>query len=79
MKQIRHSNEDLQEMIDGLKVGDIPVYDTVSNYEITKVPGGYLYKNEYCGLCFVPDVKKETVGTIKSSVAKSEPKDMIKK
>lgn len=58
MKVIRNSSEDLSEMIRELKIGDMPIYDTVSQYEITKVPGGYIYKNEYCGLVFVPEAEK---------------------
>ena len=75
MKQIRNRGEDLNEMLNELKIGDVPIYDTVSNYEITKVPGGFIYKNEYAGMCFVPDVQKKTadktpVGEITNSVAK---------
>lgn len=74
MKQIRNRNEDLNEMLNELKIGDVPIYDTVSNYEITKVPGGFIYKNEYAGLCFVPDAEKKTitpkVDNIPNSVAK---------
>ena len=74
MKQIRNRNEDLNEMLNELKIGDVPIYDTVSNYEITKVPGGFIYKNEYAGLCFVPDTKAEAkkvpVANIPNSVAK---------
>lgn len=75
MKTIRKSGENLEEMLKELKIGDIPIYDMVSNYEITKVPGGFIYKNEYAGMCFVPDVQKKTadktpVGEITNSVAK---------
>ena len=74
MKQIRNRNEDLNEMLNELKIGDVPIYDTVSNYEITKVPGGFIYKNEYAGLCFVPDAKEtvinKPVANIPNSVAK---------
>ena len=77
MKTIRNKNEDLGEMLKELKIGDIPIYDTVSNYEITKVPGGFIYKNEYAGMCFVPDAPqpaKKTeppaINNIPGSVAK---------
>ena len=74
MKQIRNRGEDLNEMLNELKIGDVPIYDTVSNYEITKVPGGFIYKNEYAGLCFVPDIKETVinipVANIPNSVAK---------
>jgi hypothetical protein len=68
MKTIRNKNEDLSEMLGELKIGDQPIFDAVSNYEITRVPGGFIYKNEYAGLCFVPEVKK--VEPIKNSVVK---------
>lgn len=76
MKTIRNRGEDLNEMLRELKVGDVPIYDSVSNYEITKVPGGFIYKNEYAGLCFVPDaqptkeIEPATVNNIPGSVAK---------
>ena len=84
MKTIRNKNEDLNEMLNELKIGDVPIYDTVSNYEIIKVPGGFIYKNEYAGLCFVPDVPKKTttvnVDGIQNSVAKvGRPKKVIEK
>lgn len=55
MKQIRKQNEDLGSMIAALKIGDAPIIDSVSGYEIVKVPGGYIYKNEYIGMVFVPE------------------------
>lgn len=70
MKTIRNKNEDLSEMLGELKIGDQPIFDAVSNYEITRVPGGFIYKNEYAGMVFVPDTKKEKVEPIKNSVAK---------
>ncbi len=71
MKQIRNRNEDLNEMLNELKIGDVPIYDTVSNYEITKVPGGFIYKNEYAGLCFVPDAKTEKKTVMENTVTKT--------
>lgn len=55
MKQIRKANEDLESKIAELKIGDAPIFDSVTGYEIVKVPGGYIYKNEYAGLVFVPE------------------------
>lgn len=78
MKQLRNKGEDLAEMLRGLKIGDEPIFDTVTNFEITRVPGGYIYKNEYVGLCFVPEASAG-VGTIKHSVAKTEPKKAVTK
>ena len=54
-------------MLGELKIGDEPIFDSVTNYEISKVPGGYIYKNEYCGMVYVPEV------------AKTEPKRMVTK
>ena len=72
MKKIRNKGEDLGEMLKELKVGDDPIFDAVSCYDITKVPGGFIYKSDYAGMVFVPDEKKkETVGNIPSSVAKA--------
>lgn len=79
MKTIRNKTDDLQDILNGMKVGDAPVYDTVTNFEITRVPGGFIYKNEYVGMCFVPEVGKQTAGTIKNSVAKTEPKKTVVK
>lgn len=79
MKTIRNKTDDLQDILNGMKIGDAPVYDTVTNFEITRVPGGFIYKNEYVGMCFVPDVQKATVGAIKNSVAKAEPKKTVVK
>lgn len=55
MKQIRKTNEDLEAKIAELKIGDAPILDSVTGYEIVKVPGGYIYKNEYIGMVFVPE------------------------
>lgn len=79
MKTIRNKTDDLEDILNGMKVGDAPVYDTVTNFEITRVPGGFIYKNEYVGMCFVPDVQKAAVGAIKNSVAKTEPKKTVTK
>lgn len=78
MKRIRNKGEDLAEMFSEMKIGDEPIFDTVNSYEITRVPGGFIYKNEYAGLCFVPEVNTG-VGAIKHSVAKTEPKKMVTK
>ena len=74
-KKIRMANEDLQDLLKGLKVGDGPVYDSLTNYEITRVPNGFVYRHEYEGIVFVPDV----VEGIKGSQAKTEPKKMVTK
>ena len=77
MKTIRKKNEDLNELLKELKIGDYSIYDECTNYEITRVPGGYIYRNEYSGLCFVPEV--QAVPGIKNSVTKAEPKKAVTK
>ena len=77
MKKIRKEGENLEEMLKELKIGDFPILDTATGYEITKVPNGYIYKNEYIGMVFVPEV--EAVGSIKNSIAKTEPKKAVTK
>lgn len=54
MNLIRKKGQDLQELIDELKVGDNSIYDEVTCWDITRVPGGLIYKNEYAGAVFVP-------------------------
>ena len=71
MKTIRTKDQDLQEMLDELKVGDVPIFDSVSNYEICRVPGGFIYKNEYVGMVFIPAVKAEK--KIEKVIEKAEP------
>ena len=77
-KKIRNANEDLEELITNLKIGDGSIFDSTTNYEITKVPNGFIYRHEYEGIVFVPD-NKEKVGAIKNSIAKTEPKGKIEK
>ena len=78
MKKIRKEGENLEEMLKELKIGDFPILDSATGYEITKVPNGYIYKNEYIGMVFVPE-NVEAVGTIKNSIAKTEPKKTVTK
>ena len=81
MKKIRKEGENLEEMLKELKIGDCPILDSATGYEIVKVPNGYIYKNEYIGMVFVPEKRAEVeaVGTIKNSVAKTEPKKTVTK
>ena len=80
MKRIRNKGEDLAEMLAEMKIGDEPIFDTVSSYEITRCPGGFIYKNEYAGMVFVPDAPSVArVEPIKVSVAKTGPKKMVTK
>ena len=87
MKRIRKENEDLEEMLRELKIGDSPIFDSATTYEITKVPNGFIYKQEYIGMVFVPDFPmicekssaEPKVGEIKNSVAKASPKKAVTK
>ena len=88
-KKIRTAKEDLQELLNGLKVGDGPVYDSLTNYEITRVPNGFVYRHEYEGIVFVPDtdnleqmlqdLKIKEKPIVKNAVVKTEPKGKIEK
>lgn len=77
--------KELEQKLREMKIGDNPVFDSGSMYEITKVPNGFIYRKEYEGLVFVPDFAEKTeqktdkVGNIKNSVAKTEPKKKIEK
>lgn len=81
MKKIRKEGENLEEMLKELKIGDCPILDSATDYEIIKVPNGYIYKNEYIGMVFVPEKRAEVeaVGSIKNSIAKTEPKKTVTK
>ena len=83
MKTIRNKNENLEEMLKELKIGEQSIYDEVSNYEITKVPNGFIYKNEYVGLVFVPDFPKGAgkaeVAGVPNSGTKTPPKKVVEK
>ena len=78
MKKIRKEGENLEEMLKELKVGDCPILDSATGYEITRTLSGFIYKNEYIGMVFVPDAP-EKVGNIKNSIAKTEPKKTVTK
>lgn len=79
MKRIRKENEDLEEMLRELKVGDSPIFDNATACEIVKVPSGFIYTKEYIGMVFVPDFPKENpkVADIPNSVAKVAPKKAV--
>ena len=70
MKRIRKPKEDLEEMLRELKVGDSSIYDEETNYEITKVPNGFVYKNEYVGMVFVPDFPSDETKRLISQAPK---------
>lgn len=66
---IRKAEDNLEEMLKDLKIGQT-VLDSETGYDICKVPNGFIYKNEYIGMVFVPDFQK---------AEKAEPKKRIEK
>ena len=65
---LRKSDEDLEEMLKELKVGQT-VLDSETGYDITKTLTGYIWKNEYIGMVYEPAPKDE-----KPKTGKAEPK-----
>lgn len=61
MNVIRKKNQDLEELLEELKIGDDSIFDEVTSWNITRVPGGFIYKNEYAGAVFVPYENKKTM------------------
>jgi hypothetical protein len=87
MKRIRKENEDLEDLLKELKIGDSPIFDNATAYEIIKVPNGFIYTKEYVGMVFVPDfpmvckIEQEApkVAVIPNSVTKASPKRAVAK
>ena len=75
-RTIRKSTDNLEQMLQDLKIGEPPILDTESGYDITRVVSGYIYRNEYRGMVFVPEKEKPIV---KNAVVKTEPKGKIEK
>ena len=75
-RTVRKSTDNLEQMLQDLKIGEPPILDTESGYDITRVVSGFIYRNEYIGMCFVPDKEKPIV---KNAVVKTEPKGKIEK
>ena len=75
-RTIRKTTDTLEQMLQDLKIGEPPILDTESGYDITKVPSGYIYRNEYIGMVFVPE-KEKTI--VKNAIVKTEPKGKIEK
>jgi hypothetical protein len=71
-KETRNANENLEDCLNEMIIGDV-LYDSVTQFKITKVPGGYLFYNDYCGIAFVPCVK-DAPAIVKNAVTKDEPK-----
>ena len=75
-RTIRKATDNLEQMLQDLKVGEPPILDTESGYDITRVVSGFIYRNEYIGMVFVPEGQKPIV---KNAVIKTEPKGKIEK
>ena len=75
-RTIRKATDNLEQMLQDLKIGEPPILDTESGFDITKVPNGFIYRHEYIGMVFVPDGEKPIV---KNAVIKTEPKGKIEK
>ena len=59
MRKLRDRTENLEQILREMKIGDDVICDTVTGFDIIRVPNGWIYKNDYAGLCFVPEVQKE--------------------
>ena len=68
---VRKADENLEEILKELKVGQT-VLDSETGYDITKTLTGYIWKNEYIGLVFVPDFPKEEIKVVKAEPKKTK-------
>ena len=75
-RTIRKTTDNLEQMLQDLKIGDPPILDTESGYDITRVVSGFIYRNEYIGMVFVPE---KEMPIVKNAVVKTEPKGKIEK
>ena len=73
-RTIRKSTDNLKQMLQDLKIGEPPILDTESGYDITRVVSGFIYRNEYIGMTFVPEKEKPIV---KNAVIKTEPEKTV--
>ena len=69
---IRKSDEDLEEILKELKVGQT-VLDSETGYDITKTLTGYIWKNEYIGMVYEPSPASAPKDE-KPKTEKAEPK-----
>ena len=46
-RTIRKTTDNLEQMLQDLKIGEPPILDTESGYDITRVVSGFIYRNEY--------------------------------
>ena len=78
-RTIRKSTDNLEQMLQDLKIGEPPILDTESGYDICRVPNGFIYRNEYIGMVFVPDTPQKEKPIVKNAVVKTGPKVKIEK
>ena len=55
----KKKGDNVEEEITNMKIGDAPVFDEESQFKICRVPNGFLYYNDYVGVCFVPEADKK--------------------
>lgn len=77
--QVIRTPDEAKDVLSSLKDGEETTFNYNPKFRIMKIPEGFIYSSDYNGMCFVPAEKKEAVGTIRNSVAKTEPKRAITK
>jgi hypothetical protein len=50
MRKLRDKTENLEQLLKEQKIGGDAICDTVTGFDIIKVPNGWIYKHEYAGL-----------------------------
>lgn len=68
----RKKGEDMNLALKNLKVGDATLFDEVTGFRITRVPGGYIYHSDYAGMAFVPLCYDSAAGIEMKKVEKEE-------
>lgn len=76
--QVIRTPDEAKDVLSSLKDGEETTFNYNPKFRIMKIPEGFIYSSDYNGMCFVPAEKKEP-GTIRNSVAKTEPKRAITK
>lgn len=51
---------EMKEKLETMAIGDTIPFPSIA-MRVTRVPGGYLYYNEYCGITFVPETAAPAV------------------
>ena len=66
----KKKGDNVEEEITNMKIGDAPVFDEESQFKICRVPNGFLYYNDYVGVCFVPEADKKRIVMIGNNLKK---------